>query len=82
MGDTVVRKENLSPITFHRKAARKNVNQFFKIVKHTLVGTLEAVSLIVMVGASKILTPIGTFLIVLGLFVGVVGLAIYDVWRV
>ncbi len=58
------------------------MNKFFKIVKHAVVGSLEAISLVVMVGASSILTPIGAYLILAGLFVGVVGLAIYDVWRV
>ena len=58
------------------------MNKVFKIVKHAVVGLLEAISLVVMVGASSILTPIGTYLILAGLFVGVVGLAIYDVWRV
>ena len=58
------------------------MNKVFKIVKHAVVGSLEAISLVVMVGASSILTPIGTYLILAGLFVGVVGLAIYDVWRV
>ena len=64
------------------KAARKHVNKFFRLVKHALVGTLEAISLVVMVGASSVFTPIGTYLILTGLFIGVVGLAIYDVWRV
>ena len=58
------------------------MNKFFRITKHAVVGSLEAFSLVVMVGASSILTPIGTYLILAGLFVGVVGLAIYDVWRV
>ena len=57
------------------------MDRLFRVVKHTLVGKLEAISLGLMVGASKILTPVGTFLILVGLFIGVVGLAIYDVWR-
>ena len=56
--------------------------KIFRVVKHTLVGMLEVLSLGLMVGASRILTPVGTFLILIGLFIGVVGLAIYDVWRV
>jgi hypothetical protein len=70
------------PNYFFVKAARRHVKRFFRIVKHTIVGALEALSLIVMVGASKILTPTGTYLIVVGLFIGVIGLAIHDVWRV
>lgn len=58
------------------------MNRFFKIVKHAVVGSLEAISLVVMVGASSVFTPMGTYLILTGLFIGVVGLAIYDVWRV
>ena len=58
------------------------MDRFFRVVKHTLVGALEAISLGLMVGASKILTPVGTFIILIGLFIGVIGLAIYDVWRV
>ena len=58
------------------------MDKLFRVVKHTLVGVLEVLSLGLMVGASKILTPVGTFLILIGLFIGVVGLAIYDVWRV
>ena len=57
------------------------MDRFFRVVKHTLVGTLEAISLGLMVGASRILTPVGTFLILIGLFIGVMGLAVYDVWR-
>ena len=58
------------------------VNKLFRIIKHGLVGTIEAISIGLMVGASKILTPLGILLILVGLFVGVVGLAIYEVWRV
>ena len=57
------------------------MDKFFRVLKHTLVGTLEAISLGLMVGASRILTPVGTFLILIGLFIGVMGLAVYEVWR-
>ncbi len=58
------------------------MNKFLKLIKHTLVGTMELVSLAIMVGASAVFTPAGTYFIIVGLFIGVVGLAILDVWRV
>lgn len=58
------------------------MNKFFRVIKHAIVGTLEAIALGVMVGASNVLTPTGTYLIFVGLFIGVVGLAIHDVWHV
>ena len=58
------------------------MNNLFRVVKHTIVGTLEAIALGVMVGASNVFTPTGTYLIFVGLFIGVIGLAIHDVWRV
>jgi hypothetical protein len=71
------------PDYISRKAARKQVNKFRRLVKHALVGLMETVSLAIMVGASTILhTPVGTYLILVGLFMGVIGLAIFDVWRV
>ena len=59
------------------------MNKFWKVTKHALVGLMEVASLAIMVGASAIFhTPVGMYLIIVGLFVGVVGLAIFDVWRV
>lgn len=54
----------------------------FRVVKHAIVGTLEAIALGVMVGASNVFTPTGTYFIFVGLFIGVIGLAIHEVWRV
>ena len=81
MGDTDVCRTTCLPLHF-RMGRCASVDKLFRVLKHTLVGTLEAISLGLMVGASKILTPVGTFLILIGLCIGVMGLAIYDVWRV
>ncbi len=58
------------------------MNRFLKVIKHALVGAMELASLAIMVSASAVFTPAGAYLIIVGLFVGVVGLAILDVWRV
>jgi hypothetical protein len=51
--------------------------------KHTLVGIFEAGAFAIMIGATMMLqSPLGMYLVLVGLFIGVVGLAIHDVWRV
>jgi hypothetical protein len=59
------------------------LNKFGKVVKHALVGVIEAVALMTMIGASVVeRSLLGTVEILFGLLLGVIGLAIYDVWQV
>ncbi len=51
--------------------------------KQMVVGTFEAAAFAIMIGASvTLLNATGTYLIFVGLFVGVIGLVIHNVWHV
>lgn len=72
----------LSPITFW-EGGSDMFNKSWSMVKHTLVGVIEALALGTMIGASVLERSfLGTVEILFGLLLGVIGLAIYDVWRV
>ncbi|HEX9075122.1 MAG TPA: hypothetical protein VF932_05055 [Anaerolineae bacterium] len=58
-------------------------DQTWNIFKYVIVGMMETVALGSMVGASIFLaSPGGSLAILLGLVVGVLGLVIYDGWRI
>ncbi|MCL4395513.1 MAG: hypothetical protein M1482_12060 [Chloroflexi bacterium] len=58
------------------------MNKYLKAFKNTLVGGMELVAVGTMIRAAAVLTPTGTVMILVGLLIGVVGLAIHDVWHV
>jgi hypothetical protein len=64
---------------------KRPVSEFDKVwsvFKYVIVGMMETVALGSMIGASIFLaSPGGTLAILLGLVVGVLGLVIYDGWR-
>jgi hypothetical protein len=59
------------------------LKKFRRTIKNIIIGVFEAAAFILMIGASvTLLNATGTYLILVGLFVGVIGLVIHDVWRV
>lgn len=51
-------------------------------LKYVIVGMMETIAITSMIAASIFLSsPAGTLAILMGLVVGVLGLAIYDGWR-
>ncbi len=60
-----------------------SLKKFWYLVRHAIVGVFEAIAFVLMIGTAAVVqTSMGTILILFGLFVGVMGLVIYDVWRV
>lgn len=64
------------------KGGSYNVDKTWNVLKYVIVGMMETVALGSMVGASIFLSsPGGTLAILLGLVVGVLGLVIFDGWK-
>lgn len=65
---------------------RRPVSEFDKawsVFKYVIVGMMETVAIASMIGASIFLTsPNGSVAIMLGLVVGVLGIVIYDGWKI
>jgi hypothetical protein len=65
---------------------RRPVSEFDKawnVFKYVIVGMMETVAVASMIGASIFLTsPNGSIAIMLGLVVGVLGIVIYDGWKI
>ena len=58
------------------------LDRTWNVLKYVIVGMMETVALGSMIGASIFLSsPGGTLAILLGLVVGVLGLVIYDGWK-
>lgn len=65
-----------------RKGGSRKLDKTWGILKYVIVGMMETVALGSMIGASIFLSsPGGTLAILLGLVVGVLGLVIYDGWK-
>lgn len=65
-----------------KKRPLSGADQTWNLFKYVIVGMMETVALASMVGASIFLaSPGGSLAILLGLVVGVLGLVIYDGWR-
>ncbi len=64
---------------------RRPVKEFDKtwnVFRYLIVGMMETVAVASMIGASIFLSsPNGSFAIMLGLVVGVLGIVIYDGWK-
>ena len=59
------------------------VDKAWNVFKYGIVGMIETVALASMIGASIFLTsPNGSVAIMLGLVVGVLGIVIYDGWKI
>lgn len=70
-------------ITLLERRSADPLDRIWHSLKYIIVGMMEAVSFSSMLGASIFLSsPAGTLAILMGLLVGVLGLAIYDGWRV
>ncbi len=65
---------------------RRAVSEFdraWNVFKYVIVGMMETVAIASMVGASIFLaSPNGSLAIMLGLVVGVLGIVIYDGWKI
>lgn len=65
------------------KRADTGLDKTWSVLKYIVVGMMETVALGSMIGASIFLTsPGGSLAILLGLVVGILGLVIYDGWKV
>jgi hypothetical protein len=53
----------------------------WSVLRTIVLGIFEATAFTTMIGAVFLQTATSTFLIFAGLFIGVVGLAIYDLWK-
>jgi hypothetical protein len=59
------------------------LDRTWNVLKYVIVGMMETVALGSMIGASIFLSsPGGTLAILLGLVVGVLGLVIFDGWKI
>ncbi len=59
------------------------LDRIWGALKYVIVGMMETIAFASMVGASIFLSsPAGTLAILMGLLVGVLGLAIYEGWRI
>jgi hypothetical protein len=59
------------------------LDKTWNVLKYVIVGMMETVALGSMIGASIFLSsPGGTLAILLGLVVGVLGLVIFDGWKI
>jgi hypothetical protein len=74
--------EAAGPQSILAKGGTRQVKRFLKPFKQAIVGGMELVSVGTMIRAAAVLTPTGTLMILIGLLIGVVGLAIHDVWHV
>ncbi len=78
------RSVDLSPITLleRRLGGRLELDKVWLTLKYVIVGMMETIAITSMIAASIFLSsPAGTLAILMGLVVGVLGLAIYDGWR-
>ena len=72
-----------SPKKLKERRLESKLEKTWNVLKYVVVGMMETVALGSMVGASIFLSsPGGTLAILLGLVVGVLGLVIYDGWKV
>jgi hypothetical protein len=76
----VVRKGGL--VEKKKQRPETGFDKTWNILKYIIVGMMETVALGSMIGASIFLTsPGGSLAILLGLVVGILGLVIYDGWK-
>ena len=72
-----------SPKKLKERRLESKLEKTWNVLKYVVVGMMETVALGSMVGASIFLSsPGGTLAILLGFVVGVLGLVIYDGWKV
>ena len=72
-----------SPKKLKERRLESKLEKTWNVLKYVVVGMMETVALGSMVGASIFLSsPGGTLAILLGLVVGVLGLVIYDGWKI
>ncbi len=65
-----------------KKRPESDLDKVWRVFKYVIVGMMETVALGSMIGASVFLTsPNGSVAIMLGLVVGVLGIVIYDGWK-
>lgn len=66
-----------------RRRPASQFDQAWNVFKYLIVGMMELVALGSMLGASMFLaSPNGSVAIMLGLVVGVLGIVIYDGWKI
>ena len=66
-----------------KRRAVSEIDKAWNVFKYVIVGMMETVALASMIGASIFLTsPNGSVAIMLGLVVGVLGIVIYDGWKI
>ncbi len=65
-----------------KQNSETSLDRTWSVLKYIIVGMMETVALGSMIGASIFLTsPGGSLAILLGLVVGILGLVIYDGWK-
>ena len=70
------------PNELKERRLEAKLDNTWNVLKYVIVGMMETVALGSMIGASIFLSsPGGTLAILLGLVVGVLGLVIYDGWK-